>query len=42
VVYSRVFDVAVELRKSSPFFGKWSGASFSAENKNREIFAQMV
>jgi dTDP-4-dehydrorhamnose 3,5-epimerase len=33
VISGEVFDVAVDLRKSSPFFGKWSGAVLSAENK---------
>lgn len=30
-----VFDVAVDLRKSSPHFGKWAGAILSAENKRQ-------
>jgi dTDP-4-dehydrorhamnose 3,5-epimerase len=33
VISGEVFDVAVDLRKSSLFFGKWSGAVLSAENK---------
>ena len=33
VVVGEVFDVAVDLRKSSPNFGKWTGALLSAENK---------
>jgi dTDP-4-dehydrorhamnose 3,5-epimerase len=33
VISGTVFDVAVDLRKSSPFFGKWTGATLSAENK---------
>jgi dTDP-4-dehydrorhamnose 3,5-epimerase len=33
VITGTVFDVAVDLRKSSPFFGKWSGATLSAQNK---------
>ncbi|MCF8224237.1 MAG: dTDP-4-dehydrorhamnose 3,5-epimerase [Bacteroidales bacterium] len=28
-----VFDVAVDLRKGSPTFGKWTGIEISAENK---------
>jgi dTDP-4-dehydrorhamnose 3,5-epimerase len=30
-----VFDVAVDIRKSSPSFGKWVGAYLSAENKRQ-------
>lgn len=33
VVAGEVFDVAVDLRKSSPTFGKWTGALLSEENK---------
>ena len=33
VISGEVFDVAVDIRKSSPFFGKWTGAILSAENK---------
>ncbi|OAI07092.1 dTDP-4-dehydrorhamnose 3,5-epimerase [Methylomonas methanica] len=35
VVQGEVFDVAVDIRKSSPFFGKWVGQLLSAENKQQ-------
>jgi dTDP-4-dehydrorhamnose 3,5-epimerase len=35
VVQGAVFDVAVDIRKSSPNFGKWVGAMLSAENKQQ-------
>lgn len=33
VISGRVWDVAVDLRKSSPTFGKWAGVELSAANK---------
>jgi dTDP-4-dehydrorhamnose 3,5-epimerase len=33
VTAGEVFDVAVDLRRSSPSFGKWVGLTLSAENK---------
>lgn len=33
VVAGEVFDVAVDLRKSSPTFGQWTGINLSVDNK---------
>jgi dTDP-4-dehydrorhamnose 3,5-epimerase len=35
VVAGEVFDVAVDLRRSSPTFGRWFGLHISAENKRQ-------
>jgi len=35
VVNGAIFDVAVDLRRSSPTFGKWVGEVISAEKKNQ-------
>lgn len=35
VIAGEVFDVAVDIRKGSPTFGKWVGEVLSAENKRQ-------
>ncbi len=35
VLEGEVFDVAVDLRRSSPTFGRWHGLYLSAENKRQ-------
>jgi dTDP-4-dehydrorhamnose 3,5-epimerase len=37
VVRGEVFDVAVDLRRGSPTFGRWVGERLSAENR-RQVF----
>lgn len=35
IISGEVFDVAVDIRKNSPTFGKWVGAILSGENKRQ-------
>ena len=35
VVSGRVFDVAVDMRRSSPRLGQWAGVELSADNKRQ-------
>jgi dTDP-4-dehydrorhamnose 3,5-epimerase len=35
VVRGEIFDVAVDLRKNSAYFGRWVGAHLSADNKEQ-------
>jgi dTDP-4-dehydrorhamnose 3,5-epimerase len=35
VIQGEVFDVAVDVRRSSPTFGKWVGGILSADNKKQ-------
>ncbi|MBI4665221.1 MAG: dTDP-4-dehydrorhamnose 3,5-epimerase [Nitrospinae bacterium] len=36
-LYGEVFDVAVDIRKGSPTFGKWASVILSAENR-RQVY----
>jgi dTDP-4-dehydrorhamnose 3,5-epimerase len=38
VMHGKIFDVVVDLRKSSPTFGRWFGAELSDEGPRRQIY----
>lgn len=37
VISGSVFDVAVDMRKDSPSFGRWFGAELNSENKHQML-----
>jgi len=41
VLQGEVFDVAVDIRRGSPTFGRWHGLHLSVENK-RQFFIRRV
>ena len=42
VIQGEVFDVVVDIRKSSPTFGQWVGEILSADNKNKSYSKRSV
>ena len=39
-VYGEIFDVAVDVRRDSPSYGKWQGVILSAEKQNQFFIAE--
>ncbi|MEJ7806759.1 MAG: dTDP-4-dehydrorhamnose 3,5-epimerase, partial [Telluria sp.] len=35
VLQGAIYDVVVDMRRSSPFFGRWVGVALSAENRQQ-------
>ena len=35
VIHGEVFDVAVDIRRGSPWFGRWTGVRLSGENRRQ-------
>jgi dTDP-4-dehydrorhamnose 3,5-epimerase len=35
VIKGKIFDIAVDIRKNSPTFGKWAGVELNEENKQQ-------
>ena len=40
VVTGEIYDVIVDIRKNSPYFGQWTGVSLSEENKQQVFVPQ--